>query len=371
MPESTANRTADLARIVMQLLALGVIIAASLWIIRPFVVATVWAATVVIATWPILLRIQFRLGGKRSVAVALMTVLLLLILVVPLYFAVSTIVENVGQITSWSRSVASLTLSGPPKWIASIPLVGSRISARWQQLAAAGPEQISEYLSPLAKRLAVWFLQQVGNLGLLLIQFLLTVIIAAIFYANGEVAAHGVESFLRKLVGRQGVKAAHLAVQAVRSVAQGIVVTAILQAAFAGIGLALVGVPFAMLLTALLFILAIAQIGAWPVLIGAVIWVYSREGALWGTGFLVWSIFCGTFDNVLRPVLIRRGADLPLLLIFAGVIGGLIAFGVIGLFIGPVVLAVSYTLLVDWVSEGDTAVSPTDPPSELHERVSG
>jgi predicted PurR-regulated permease PerM len=133
-------------------------------------------------------------------------------------------------------------------------------------------------------------------------------------------------------------------------VALGVVVTAIVQAALAGIGLAVVGVPFASILTALIFILAVAQIGAAPVLILATIWVYSTSGAVWGTAFLAWSIVCTTLDNVLRPVLIRRGADLPLLLIFAGVIGGLISFGVIGLFIGPVVLAVAYTLLVDWVS---------------------
>jgi predicted PurR-regulated permease PerM len=289
-----------------------------------------------------------------------MTILLLLVLVVPLYFAVDAIVENIGQITAWTKSVAALTLSGPPKWIASVPVIGSGIATRWQQLSSAGPAQLSEHLSPLAKKLAVWFLQQVGNLGILLIQFLLTVIIAAILYANGETAAQGVESFLRKLVGLQGVKAAHLAAQAVRSVAYGVVVTAILQAVLAGLGLAVAGVPFTMLLTAMLFVLAISQIGAWPVLIGAVIWAYSREGVLWGTGLLLWSIPCGTFDNILRPVLIRRGADLPLLLIFAGVIGGLIAFGVIGLFIGPVVLAVAYTLLANWASDGNRVSSPAD-----------
>jgi predicted PurR-regulated permease PerM len=104
-----------------------------------------------------------------------------------------------------------------------------------------------------------------------------------------------------------------------------------------------------------MFILSVAQIGPARVLIGAVVWVYSRSGALWVTGLLVWAIFCVTFDNVLRPMLIKRGADLPLLLIFAGVIGGLIAFGVIGLFIGPVVLAVAYTLLIDWMSENESA----------------
>jgi predicted PurR-regulated permease PerM len=101
------------------------------------------------------------------------------------------------------------------------------------------------------------------------------------------------------------------------------------------------------------------------VLIPAVIWVYSTRGGVWGTGFLVWAIFCGTFDNFVRPMLIKQGADLPLLLIFAGVIGGLLAFGVIGLFIGPVVLAVAYTLLVDWVSQGSPSDEPGPPTAAI------
>src|SRR6185369_1514579 len=118
-----------------------------------------------------------------------------------------------------------------------------------------------------------------------------------------------------------------------------------------GLGLVAAGVPFPMLLTAVMFVLAIAQIGAAPVLLGATFWVYTKSGAVWGTGFLIWAIFCSTLDNVVRPILIRRGADLPLLLIFAGVIGGLVAFGILGLFVGPVVLAVAYTLLMEWIAE--------------------
>jgi predicted PurR-regulated permease PerM len=120
-----------------------------------------------------------------------------------------------------------------------------------------------------------------------------------------------------------------------------------------------------------MFMLCIAQIGPGLVLIPAVIWVYSTRGGVWGTGFLVWAIFCGTLDNVLRPMLIKRGADLPILLIFTGVIGGLIAFGVIGLFIGPVVLAVGYTLLVEWVSQGNPSDEQGQAPEQQVPRPGG
>jgi len=344
--------SSDLARTTLQLLALGILIASSFWIVRPFLVALTWAITIVVATWPLLLQLQGWLGGRRSLAVAVMTIALLLILVVPLYFGIDAIVENAKQIADWSKSLATLSVPQPPGWVEGLPVIGAKLAARWQQLAAAGPEEVTARLAPFVQRLILWFVGQVGSLGLLVLQFLLTVIIAAILYANGETAARGADRFAGRIAGPQGENAVHLAAQAIRGVALGVVVTAILQSGFAGIGLAIVGVPFAVILTAGMFMLCVAQVGPGLVLIPAVIWVYVKSGAAWGTGLLVWAIFCGTFDNFLRPMLIKRGADLPLLLIFAGVIGGLIGFGVIGLFIGPVVLAVAYTLLVDWVSEG-------------------
>ena len=341
----------DLARTTLQLLGLGTLIASSVWIVQPFLPALTWATTIVVATWPLLLAVQAGLGGRRAPAVAVMTVVLLLILVVPLYFGIAAIVENADRVAEWSKSLATVAVPQPPAWVEAIPVVGTRLAARWQQVAAARPEDVAARVAPYAQQLVVWFVSAVGGVGLLLVEFLLTVLIAAILYANGETAAHAANRFARRLAGPQGENALQLAAQAIRGVALGVVVTAIVQSSLSGIGVAIVGVPFATLLTAVMFMLCIAQVGPGLVLIPAVIWVYSTNGAVWGTGFLVWAILCGTIDNVLRPLLIKRGADLPLLLIFTGVIGGLIAFGVIGLFLGPVVLAVAYTLLVDWVSE--------------------
>jgi predicted PurR-regulated permease PerM len=160
-----------------------------------------------------------------------------------------------------------------------------------------------------------------------------------------------VRKFSRRLAGERGDRVTVLAAMAVRGVALGVVVTALLQSVLGGIGLAIAGVPFATVLTAVMFVLCIAQIGPILVLLAATAWVYSDSGAAWGTFMLVWSLVVGLMDNVVRPVLIRKGADLPFLLIFSGVVGGLVAFGVIGIFVGPVVLAVAYTLLNDWVAE--------------------
>jgi predicted PurR-regulated permease PerM len=347
----TTDPLANHTRTTLQLLFIGALIAGSFWILRPFLIPLSWAATIVVATWPVFLRMLAWLGGRRGLAVALMSLALLLVLVVPLYLAITTIVENAERIADWSKGVSTLAAPQPPDWVGAIPLIGAKLAARWQQLAAAGPEELSARLLPYARTLLGWFAGQVGGVGLMLVNFLLTVVIAAIFYANGERVAAGVDRFARRLAGSQGESAVHLAAQAVRAVALGVVVTALVQSCLGGIGLALAGVRFAAILTAVMFILGVAQLGPAPVLIPAVIWAYWNYGVVWGTGLLIWSAIVGVMDNFLRPLLIRRGADLPLLLIFAGVIGGLIAFGVIGLFIGPVVLAVAYTLLITWVED--------------------
>jgi predicted PurR-regulated permease PerM len=350
----------DLARTTFQLLALGILIASSFWLMRPFLIQSTWAITIVVATWPLLLRVQALCGNRRAPAVAVMTIALLLILVVPLYFGVDAIVSNAGVIDRLPSSLATLSVPQPPSWVASLPLFGTRIAGRWQHFAAMSPEEIANLVAPYARDLALALVRQVGSVGLLLVYFLVTVIIAAILYANGETAARGADRFARRLAGARGANAVLLSSQAIRGVALGVVVTAIIQTTLAGLGLVVAGVPFATVLTAVIFMLCIAQLGPVLVLLPAVFWVYSRSGPTWGTVFLVWALFCALLDNVVRPVLIKRGADLPLLLIFAGVIGGLIAFGVIGLFLGPTVLAVAYTLLVDWVAEGD---STDDQPS--------
>lgn len=146
-----------------------------------------------------------------------------------------------------------------------------------------------------------------------------------------------------------------LAGQAIRGVALGVVVTALVQALLGGIGLAVVGVPYAVMLTVVMFILAIVQVGVVPVLVPAVVWLFWTGSATSGTVLLVWTLLVIPVDNILRPILIKKGADLPLLLIFAGVIGGLLAFGIVGLFVGPVVLAVAYTLFTAWINEDGKA----------------
>jgi predicted PurR-regulated permease PerM len=170
-------------------------------------------------------------------------------------------------------------------------------------------------------------------------------------YAKGERAAGALLRFGRHMAGEAGDRVVRLAAQAIRSIALGVVLTAIVQAALSGIGLAIAGVPFAALLAAVIFVLCIAQLGPVLVLAAGVAWLYWQGSAGAATALLVWTVVVATLDNVLRPMLMTKGGDLPMLLMFAGVMGGLLASGLIGIFVGPVVLAVSYTLLVAWIGD--------------------
>ena len=354
-PESTAPPSWDVTRIVLAVVVLGGLIGATFWVLRPFLPALIWATMIVVATWPLMRAVQGRLGGRRGLAVAVMTATMVVIVVAPIALGIAVVVERAPDMVEWSKSLAVTVTTGPPAWVSDLPLVGKRVAAEWQKVASTPPEELAARVRPYVAGVGAWVVSKAGGFGILLVQLILTVGIAALLYAQGETVATGVRAFARRLAGESGDRAVVLSALAIRAVALGIVVTALVQSAIGGIGLAITGVPHAIFLTALMFLLAVAQIGAGPVLFGAVIWLYWQDATLWAVVMLVWSIVTVSLDNVLRPVLIKRGADLPLVLIFAGVIGGLLAFGIIGLFVGPVVLAVTYTLLVAWVGRGDEA----------------
>ncbi len=337
----------------MAVLAIGVLIAGTAWVLHPFLLALVWAAMIAVSTWPILLAVQRRLGGRRGPAVALMVVLLLMLVVVPLYLAIATIVENAGRIVDLAKSASTLALPDPPGWMGGLPLVGPRLDAAWRSLQERGPDSLWAQLAPYGREVAKWLVSRAGSFGGTVVQLLLTVVISGVLYSGGETAVRGVRRFFRRLAGERGENAVELAGKAIRAVALGVVVTAVAQSALTGIGLAVSGVPHAGLLGAVALVLCIAQIGPLLVLAPSVIWLYATGSTTWGTVLLVWSLGVLMLDNVMRPILIKKGADLPLLLIFAGVIGGLIGFGIVGLFIGPAVLAVAYTLVGSWVADLD------------------
>jgi predicted PurR-regulated permease PerM len=343
--------------------AIGALIVSTVWIVRPFVSAFLWATVIVISTWPLLLRLQARLWGKRGMATGVMTLVLLLVLLVPLGFSVGALVGNIDQIVTWVSSLDKVSMPPPPGWLADIPVVGDKIVAAWKHLASQGPDGVTAHALPYARLFIRWFATQIGGAGTMILQFLMTVIICAVLYTKGEMAARGVRMFATRLAGANGDRAALLAANSIRGVAIGIVGTAIVQVLIAGTGLAIASVPGALLLSAVALFLCLAQLGPALVMIPALVWEFYTGSRLSGFILLAFALVSQTIDNVIRPILIRKGADLPLLLIFTGVIGGMIGMGIMGIFLGPVILAVTFRLLQEWVenpAEPDGDAAPTD-----------
>ncbi|KAB7896126.1 AI-2E family transporter YdiK [Rouxiella sp. S1S-2] len=344
------NKRYDLPQIMFGVLFIALMTIASIWVVKPFILGFAWAGMIVIATWPVMIKIQSLLWGRRFLAVIVMTVLLILLFVLPIALLISSAVENGAPLAKLASNPSRLHLPDFA-WLQSIPLIGSKTYSGWHTLINSGGSALLAKVQPYVGQTAGWFVSQAANIGRFILHCSLMLLFSALLYSRGEHVGMGIRHFAIRLAGDRGDAAVILAGQAIRAVALGVVVTAIVQSVLGGIGLAIVGVQYATLLTVVMFVCCVAQIGPLLVLIPAIIWLYWTGDNTWGTVLLVWSCVVGSLDSVLRPMLIHMGADLPILLILSGVIGGLVAFGMIGLFIGPVVLAVSYRLISLWINE--------------------
>src|SRR5262249_55282399 len=179
-PRIGAPRVWYLARILLGVAAMGGLVGACFWFVRPFPPAVIWATMIVVATWPALRAVEARLWGKRGLAVAVMTLVMLMLIVAPVAVGVATVVEHSGTIVAWSRSLAEFSLPAPPEWLRSLPLVGNRIALGWQKVASAGPEALATHVTPFLKGIALWVISQAGGLGALFVQLLLTVAVSGI-----------------------------------------------------------------------------------------------------------------------------------------------------------------------------------------------
>lgn len=351
MPIETNPTHGNLTRVVLAVAFILLVGGTSLYILRPFLPGLIWATMIVVATWPMLIGLQRHLRGSRTLAVIVMMTLLLLIVIGPLVSLGNTIAAQAEHLAS--LKTVELKIPEPPDWVGELPVVGHRAAEEWKAIAVAGPASLAARLTPYMTQIGAWLLAQLGGLGGMMVHLVVTFLFCGVLYASGETGAVGVRRFFRRLQGERGDAIVVLAGASIRAVALGIVVTAVVQTFLGAIGFLVAGVPFVALLSAVMLICCIAQIGPGLVLTGGVIWLWHTGDHTWAIVLAIWSIAVASLDNVLRPVLIRRGADLPLLLIMLGVLGGLLAFGIVGLFVGPVVLAVTYTLGTAWVAEGE------------------
>jgi predicted PurR-regulated permease PerM len=329
-------------------------VAALLWgvlaVLRPFLSAIIWAAIIVVATWPIMLHVERLFGGHRGLAVAAMSSGLFVAVVGPVALLLGTLVARLPELRDLGERLFAVPWPAPPAWLERLPY-GSQLSAQWQQAAAQSPDYWAGVVKPYLGNVAVWLSQHVGTIGSVTVDFLMTLILVVVFYLHGEALAKWTQRLAKRVGGARGVESAVLAGKAMRAIAAGVVVTALVEAVLSGFGLWVVGIPAAGVLTSIIFMLCVMQIGPMLVLIPGVLWLLFQQQVGWGIALGIWAVLVSIGEGIMRPWLIQRGAKLPFMLVLVGVIGGLLAFGVTGIFVGPMLLAVVQRLMERWMSD--------------------
>jgi predicted PurR-regulated permease PerM len=332
---------------------IGVLAVLIVWcfdIVRPFVALVAWAMILAIAIFPVYQRCLNAMGGRVKLTATLVTLAMVLLLVVPAIMLAGVMVENIEAVVEEVQD-GQLQVPAPPAKVAEIPLVGKAVQKTWS-LASTNLAAALEQFSPQLKQIGSWLLAVAAGTGLGFLKFIGSIIIAGILMANSGAAHQFTRNFARRLSPNGGSRLVDLADATIQGVARGILGVAFIQAVLAGLGMLVAGVPGAGLLALVCLIMAVIQVGVGPVMIGAVIYMWSEAATLPALLFTVWAVGVTLIDNVLKPLWMSRGVDVPIAVILVGTIGGMLASGVVGLFVGAVVLAVGYKLLLAWLQAG-------------------
>lgn len=348
-----------------QLTALSLLIlllVGSYLVLQPFVTALLWAAVLCYATWPIFVRLDAWLKHRRSLTALLLCLVLAGIVVGPIVLVALSLADNVGKLNSMVHALLDQGLPSPPAWIATLPLIGEKLNAVW--LAAVN--DTATLIEPLKRNLpeiSKWLLGRSVALGNGVLQLSLSLFILFFLYRDGVALALRLNTGLARLGGERARNLLQLAGNTVNGVVYGILGTAIAQGILAGIGFLIAGVPGALLLGLITFFLSIVPMGPPLVWLPAAIWMYYQGEVGWAIFLLVWGAgIISTIDNFLKPYLISQGAELPFVLVLLGVLGGLVAFGFLGVFLGPTLLALVYSIVRDWtINRPPVAPTPLPP----------
>lgn len=337
-----------------RLAAIVLLVLGCLIVLRPFLAAILFAAAIAISSWPLYLWLLHRMRQRRTLAAALMTISLTLVILVPLALVAWSVADNAASYFDQVRAAVDDGTIVPPAWLKQLPLVGEQADAYLRKLVASREELIAlaQRLLEPARRL---LLGASLVLGRGVAQVSLAVFVCFFLYRDGQAIVALVRDGMGKLIGEQGEAVADTVGRTVRGVMYGLLGTALAQAGVAAIGLALAGVPAVALLSICTFVLSLIPVGPPLIWGGAAIWLFNEGRTGWGVFMLVWGFFAiSGVDNVVKPMLISRGSSLPFILVLLGVMGGVLAFGFVGLFIGPTLLAVGLGLLRHWGSEPAT-----------------
>ncbi len=352
---STDLRTAPIVELALRLGALGLLVYVAITLIQPFLAVAIWSIVIAVALSPVYERLAHALGGRRRLAAALLTVASLLVIIGPATWLALGLVDSLRAIST-ELDVSTLTLPAPPAAIKTWPLIGEPIYQFWD-LASTNLRGAVAKIVPHLKPLGTILLSVAAETGMGTIKFFAAIIVAGFLFAPAPVLVDTVRTFARRLLSDRGEEFVALAGATIRAVSRGVIGISVLQALLAGIGLMVAGVPGASLITSAVLILGIIQIGPSVVLVPLVIWSWFAMDTTAALLFTAYIIPVNLMDNLLKPLVMGRGLQTPMLVILVGVIGGTLAYGITGLFLGPIVLAVIWELMATWMSEQGSGVS--------------
>jgi predicted PurR-regulated permease PerM len=330
--------------------------AACILILRPFIPLLTWGIVIAVAAYPGFQKLQLALGGRGGVTSILFTVLLLAFLTIPVVLLAETLVEGVQTLAAHFKE-GTVIIPPPPAGVETWPVIGAPLNSLWSRASRDLSEAVRSF-APQIKAAVPGLLSVSAGLGLTVLQFALSIVVAGVLLANAKAAYDVTRSLCNQLFGDKGPELQQLIAATIRSVTSGILGVALIQSVLAGLGFIFAGLPGAGLWAVTFLIAAVLQVGV-LVLIPAVIYMFAISSTTKAVIFLVWCLVVALVDNFLKPLLLGRGVAVPMVVVFLGAIGGFVALGLIGLFIGAIVLSVGYKLFLVWLDQAPTATQET------------
>lgn len=342
-------------RLIDSIVTIGSISVIGIWcfiLLRPFIILILWATILAVAFYPLFEWLKNRLGGRKNLAATLIALMSIVIILGPVALMVKTLIENINNLAN-SVITKQFVLPPPPENLDKLPFIGDYINNIWQ-LASVNIIDALEILEPQLKELATYLLPITANTGLGFITFLFAIIISAFLMINAKALNRKLIRFICRITPNRGQEFISLASSTLRNIIRGVMGIAIIQTSIVGIGLIIAGIPSAGLLTFLCLVLTIIQLGPGLVVFPTIIFAWIQMNTWSALIFSIWMFSSTLVDNLLKPILMARGLSIPMIVIIIGVFGGTIVHGIIGLFIGPVVLSLGYELVSMWTKENQS-----------------
>lgn len=352
----TANRTIDeIVDLLIRLFALGLLVYWSYSILQPFITIAIWSVILAVSLYPVYNSLRKRLWNKQKLAAGVITAILLMLLIAPaIWMLIASGSELKGLADQLKAGTFKLPLPGDE--LKGFPLIGPYLYDIWNNAVNNLQGFAIEYQEQI-KAILIRLFGLIASTGKGLLILAVSIVVSGVLLAYADAAAAFTGMFFKRVAGDSGSEMTNVAAVTIRNVTRGILGVAFIQAMLAGIGIYIAGVPLAGLWTMICFLLSVMQLGMLPVSAGVIIYIWTAAPTSTAIMLTVWMVLVGTVDNILKPILLGKGAPVPMLIVFLGAIGGFIQSGFIGLFTGAIILTLGYNLFIDWVKQHQKPLS--------------